>query len=131
MGHPAALDLPTIFFLQGVFFHQLGEDRVAALQFGFELFDLLLLCILDGLAFAAVVEGEVAVLEEVLEPSVELGGVDVAFICTFRKNLPPARPPHCAQPEPSRFYFFATSLRKSLIFSPSCGQPDQAPREPF
>ena len=51
-----------------------------ALQLGFELFDLAVLGVLDGLGLAAVVEGGVAVLEELLEPAVELSGVDVEFI---------------------------------------------------
>ena len=41
---------------------------------------MLLLGVLDGLGLAAVVEGEVAVLEELLEPAVELVGIDVEFI---------------------------------------------------
>ncbi len=61
-------------------FHQLGHDLVLAGQLGFELFDLAFLGVLDGLALAAVVEGGMAVLEELLEPGVELGGVDVEFI---------------------------------------------------
>jgi len=50
---------------------------------GFELLDLLVLGILDGpglAARAAVGEGQMAVLEELLEPVVELVGVDVEFI---------------------------------------------------
>ena len=49
-------------------------------ELGFELLDLLVLGVFDGLGLAAVVEGEVAVLEELLEPVVELVGVDVEFI---------------------------------------------------
>ena len=36
--------------------------------------------LLDGLGLAAVVEGVMAVVEELLEPAVELVGVDVEFI---------------------------------------------------
>ncbi len=61
-------------------FHELGHDLVFALELGFELFDLVVLGVLDGLALAAVVEGEVAVLEELFEPAVELVGVEVEFI---------------------------------------------------
>ena len=41
---------------------------------------LLVLGVFGGLGFAAVVEGGVAVLEELLEPGVELGGIEVEFI---------------------------------------------------
>jgi hypothetical protein len=40
-----------------VLLHQLGHDLVFALELGFELFDLLVLGVLDGLGLAAVVEG--------------------------------------------------------------------------
>ena len=56
-------------------FHELGHDLVLAVQLGFELLDLLAVGIVAGLGFAAVgLEGQVAVLEELLEPAVELVG---------------------------------------------------------
>ena len=61
-------------------FHELGHDLVLAGQLGFELFDLLVLGVFGGLGLAAVVEGGVSVLEELLEPRVELGGVKVVFL---------------------------------------------------
>ena len=61
-------------------FHEFGHDLVLAEELGFELFDLVVLGVLDGLALAAVGEGEMAVLEELLEPVVELVGVEVEFI---------------------------------------------------
>src|SRR5271169_6673813 len=67
-------------------FHELGEDRVLALQLGFEPCDLGLLCILDGLGLAAIVEGGMTVLEELLEPSVELVGVEVELIAQVRDS---------------------------------------------
>jgi hypothetical protein len=67
-----------------VFFHELGEDRVLALQLGFELFDLAVLGVLDGLAFTAIVESEVTVLEELLEPAVDLVGVEAKFVAQVR-----------------------------------------------
>ena len=49
-------------------------------KLGFELLDLLVLGVLDGFGLAAIVEGEVAVLEELLLPAVEEVGVDAEFI---------------------------------------------------
>ena len=60
--------------------HELGHDLVFADELGFELFDLLLLSVFDGLGLAAVVEGGLAVLEELLEPGVDLVGVELEFI---------------------------------------------------
>ena len=60
--------------------HEFDEDLVFALELGFELFDLAFLGILDGLGLAAVVEGQVGVLEEQALPLVEAGGVDVELI---------------------------------------------------
>ena len=60
--------------------HELGHDVILACELGFELLDLLVLGILDGLALATVVEGGMAVLEELLEPAVELVRIDVEFI---------------------------------------------------
>src|SRR5580698_1235819 len=61
-------------------FHEFSQDGILALDLGFELFDLSVLGLLFGLGLAAVVEGGVAVLEELLEPAVELVGVDVEFV---------------------------------------------------
>lgn len=57
-----------------MFFHEFGEHGILALELGFELLDLLVLGVLDGLGGTAVVEGGVAVLEEFLEPVVDLSG---------------------------------------------------------
>src|SRR5258708_6800424 len=51
-----------------------------ARKLGFELLDLGLLSVFDSLGLAAIVEGSMAVLEELLEPAVELVGIDVEFI---------------------------------------------------
>ena len=61
-------------------FHEFGHDLVFAHEFGFELLDLGLLSVFDGLGLAAIVEGGMAILEELLEPAVELIGIDVEFI---------------------------------------------------
>ena len=72
--------VPHFFFFLGEGFHELGHDLVLASELGFELLDLGLLGVFDGLGLAAIGEGEVAVLEELFEPVVELVGVDVEFI---------------------------------------------------
>ena len=69
-------------------FHELGHDLVLADEFGFELLDLLVLGIFDSLGLAAVLEGDVAILEEILEPAVELVGIDVEFIAEVRDRDP-------------------------------------------
>jgi hypothetical protein len=56
------------------------EDLVLAGQLGFELLDLLLLGVLGGLALAAIVEGSVPVLEELLEPGMDLVRIEVELI---------------------------------------------------
>ena len=58
-------------------FHELGEDGVLALELGLKLFDLGALGITGGLGLAAIVEGGVAVLEELLEPGVDLMGIEL------------------------------------------------------
>ncbi len=69
-------------------FHEFAEDGVLALELGLELLDLVVLGVLDGFALAAVGEGQMAVLEELLEPVVELVGVEVEFIAEVRdRNL--------------------------------------------
>jgi hypothetical protein len=67
-----------------VSFHELGHDLVLARQLGFELLDPSVLGIFDGLGLAAVVEGGLAVLEELLEPGVELVGVELEFVAQVR-----------------------------------------------
>ena len=70
------------------FFHKLGEDLVLASEFGFELFDFAFFGVFGCLGFAAVLESEMALLEETLEPVVNLGGLDVEFIAKVRnRNL--------------------------------------------
>ena len=51
--------------------HELGHDLVLARELGFELLDLLVLGILDGLGVTAILEEGVAVLEELLLPAVK------------------------------------------------------------
>ena len=65
-------------------FHEFGEDGVLALELGFKAFDFLLVGVFDGLGLAAVVEGGVAVLEELLEPAIDLVGVEAEFIAQIR-----------------------------------------------
>src|SRR2546421_12584094 len=60
--------------------HELGEDLVLALELGLELLDLAFLAIFEGLGLAAVLENDMAVLEEVLEPAIELGGMNLEVI---------------------------------------------------
>ena len=61
-------------------FHEFGEHGVFPLELGFELFNLLVLGVLGGFGLTVGVEGEVAVLEELLEPGLELGRVEVVLI---------------------------------------------------
>ena len=61
-------------------FHELGHDLVFAGELGFELLDLFLLGIFDGLAFAAVLKSGMAVLEELLLPVVELVDLEAEFL---------------------------------------------------
>src|SRR5450631_1779634 len=69
-------------------FQEFGHDLVLAHKLGFELLDLGLLSVFDGLGLAAVVESGMAVLEELLEPAVELVGIDVEFIAQVgNRNL--------------------------------------------
>jgi hypothetical protein len=72
--------------LLGESFHELGHDLIFAGELGFELFDLALLGVLDGLAFAAIVEDGVAVLEELFEPTIDLVGVEAKFIAEVRNG---------------------------------------------
>jgi hypothetical protein len=66
-----------------VLFHELGKDLVFALDLGFELLDLGVLGILDGLGLAILGEGEVAILEEVALPEIEEAGRNGAMALTF------------------------------------------------
>jgi hypothetical protein len=59
-----------------VLLHEFGQDLVLALEFGLEGFNLADVGVFDGLGLAAVVEGEVAVLEELALPLVEESGVE-------------------------------------------------------
>jgi hypothetical protein len=69
-----------------VLFHEFAEDGVLALDLGFEALDELILGVIAGLGLATVGEGEVAVLEELFEPVVELVGVDVELIAQVRNG---------------------------------------------
>ena len=77
------------FFFLGEGLHQLGHDLILAGELGFEQLDLLVLGVLNGLALAAVVEGGMTVLEELLEPGVELVGVEVELIAEIGDGDPP------------------------------------------
>ena len=78
----------------GVGLHELGHDFVFARELGFELLDLGVLGVLDGLALAILGEGEVAVLEELALPDVEQVGRDLQFVAelgnghAFKKMAP-------------------------------------------
>jgi hypothetical protein len=61
-------------------FHEFGEDFILALELGFELLDLAFLAIIEGLGLAAVFENDMAVFEEVLKPTIELGEMNLEFI---------------------------------------------------
>jgi hypothetical protein len=64
-------------------FHELDEDFVLALELGFELLDLSLLRLADHLSrgpFAGVLERQVAMLEELFEPIVNLIGIKLVLI---------------------------------------------------
>jgi len=61
-------------------FHEFGHDLIFAHELGLELLDLLVLGIFDGLGLAAIVEGGMAVLEELLEPAIELIRIGFEFI---------------------------------------------------
>jgi hypothetical protein len=63
-----------------VLFHEFGEYRVLALELGFELLDLMVFGTLGGFGRAVGGEGEMAVLEELFEPGIELGGVKIVLI---------------------------------------------------
>jgi len=60
--------------------HELGHDLVLANELGFELLDLLVLDAIDGLVLAAVLEGDMAVFEELLLPAVELADLQAELI---------------------------------------------------
>ena len=60
--------------------HELGHNFVLALDLGFELLDLLLLGVLGDLGLAAILEGQVSVLEEQLLPRVEDRRFDAQLI---------------------------------------------------
>src|SRR6266478_7960230 len=60
--------------------HELGHDLVFAGKLSFEVLDLLLLGILDGLGSAAIGKSQMAVLEELLLPVVELIDLEPEFL---------------------------------------------------
>ena len=60
--------------------HELGHDLVFAHELGFELVDLLLLGIIEGLGLSAIVEGDMTVFEELFEPGVERSWIDVGLV---------------------------------------------------
>lgn len=64
--------------------HFVGEHGILTLELGFELLDRLVLGVFDDLGLAAVVEGRVTVLEELLEPAVELIEVEIVLIAQVR-----------------------------------------------
>jgi hypothetical protein len=68
-----------------VVLQEVGEDLVFALQLGFELPDLLFLGVLCELGLAAVLEGQVSVLEQQPLPGVKARGIDIHLI-TEREN---------------------------------------------
>jgi hypothetical protein len=63
--------------------HEFGEDLVLALELGFERFARFVLGVLDSLGFAAVVAGDMSVLDELLLPAVEEVGGDGEFIAAI------------------------------------------------
>jgi len=63
-----------------VLLHELGHDLVFALQLGFELLDLLVLGVLGPLGFAAVIEGQVGILEQQLLPGLKDRGFDAQLL---------------------------------------------------
>ena len=65
-------------------FPEFGEYGIPALQLGFELLDLAIFGLLGDLGLAAAVEGGMAVLEELLEPAVDLGGGPIELIAPVR-----------------------------------------------
>jgi len=67
-----------------VLFHEFAEDGVLALELGFEPFDLVVLGVLGGFALAAVGEGQMSVLEELLQPVVDLVGMKIEFVAQLR-----------------------------------------------
>ena len=77
-------DLPKLFFSTVCVFQEFGHDLIFASELGFEPLDLLVLRVLDRLGLAAVVEGGMAVLEELFEPAVDLVGVKIEFIAEVR-----------------------------------------------
>src|SRR5438093_519962 len=86
-GTQQALRVPHFFFFLGEGLHELGHDFVLARELGLELLDLGLLGVFDGLGLAAAAiagEGEMPVLEELLEPGVKLVGVELVLIAQVR-----------------------------------------------
>src|ERR1022692_1555878 len=65
-------------------FHELDKDGVLALELGLEQLDLAFLGVFDSFGLAAVVEGSMAVLEELFEPAVDLVGIEAELIAEVR-----------------------------------------------
>jgi len=65
----------------------LGEDLILALQLAFEVLDLLVLGILDGLDLAAIFEGEVSVFEKLPLPVVEDGGIEASLVAQVNADV--------------------------------------------
>ena len=63
-----------------MFLHEFAQNFVFALQFGLEQLDRFILGIFDGFGLAAIVEGGVPVVEELLLPAVEEVGCDAELI---------------------------------------------------
>ena len=61
-------------------FHEFGHDLVFAGELGLELLDLLDIGIFEGFGLAAVLEGDMAVVEELFLPAVEEGRRDAELI---------------------------------------------------
>ena len=71
-----------------MFFHEFGQDGVPPLHLGFEVFDLAIFGIVDGLALATVVESGVAVVKKILQPPVDLRRVKLVLVAQVRdRNL--------------------------------------------
>ena len=63
------------------------QQLAAALNVDTPGYGIVYLAFLDGLVFAAIVEGGVAVLEEILEPAVDLVGIEAEL--SWERDIPP------------------------------------------
>src|SRR3954462_3848390 len=64
--------------------HELGHDLILALDLRFEMLDLSVLGVFDRTDLAAIVEGEVGVLEQLTLPLIEECGVDLELVAEVR-----------------------------------------------